>query len=226
MRGFAPLPQTTVAPLLTSIGRYQILRLLAEGGLASVFVGWDPKIASQVAIKLYRGNNDNTGNLTRTPDLARSVDERLKRTAQVAHLIARLRHSSIVPIIEVGDREGAPFVAMEFVEGQILSDIIRTRTTLTTSRKLELMGQLCDGLGYVHDAGIIHLNLKPAHLIIDSEGRLKIVGFGLARHADPSDAIRPGEIGTPWYMSPEQMMDRPVDRRSDIFSVATIPCNR
>jgi serine/threonine protein kinase len=126
-------------------------------------------------------------------------------------------------IYDVGDHEGQPFIAMEFIQGQTLSEVIRQRMTLPTIRKLELMSELCDGLGFAHKAGVIHRDIKPANVMVDHEGLLKILDFGIARVAESTGMTQAGMlIASLNYMSPEQVTGQPVDSRSDIFAVGAV----
>jgi serine/threonine-protein kinase len=193
--------------LPAAIDRYRIAGLIGRGRRSTLYRAWDPKLDRHVAIKLHQSNDN---------DLR-------QRLAREARLVARLQHPNIVRIHDIGDYEGRLFTVMELVEGRALSEIISQRAPLAATRKLELMSELCDGLGFVHDAGVVHRNIKPANLMVEDEGRLKLLDFGLARSSEPSDPAPAGRIvGTLNYMSPEQMTGQPVDRRSDIFAVGAV----
>jgi len=190
-----------------NIGRYQVVRAIGQGGMGALYLAWDPKLERQIAIKLLRGDDD----------------ELRERFAREARSVARLRHPNIVMIYDVGDHEGQPFIAMEFIQGQTLSEVIRQRTMLPTLRKVELMAELCDGLGFAHKSGVIHRDIKPANVMVDHEGLLKILDFGIARLAESAGMTQAGMlIGTLNYMSPEQVTGQPVDSRSDIFAVGAL----
>jgi tetratricopeptide (TPR) repeat protein/predicted Ser/Thr protein kinase len=190
-----------------SIGRYQVVRPIGQGGMGSLYLVWDPKLERQIAIKLLKDDDD-------------ELRERFSREARAA---ARLRHPHIVTIFDVGDHDGQPFIAMEFVQGETLGDVIRQRQPLPVSRKLELIEELCDGLGFAHKAGIVHRDIKPANIMVDLEGSLKILDFGIARAAESVGMTQAGMlIGTLNYMSPEQVSGLTVDQRSDIFAVGSV----
>ncbi|MCC7044007.1 MAG: serine/threonine protein kinase, partial [Acidobacteria bacterium] len=191
----------------TSIGRYEILGSIGRGGMGSLYLALDPKLDRQLAIKLLRDDDDD-------------LRERFAREARAA---ARLRHPNIVTIFDVGEHEGQPFIAMEYIQGQTLGEIVRGNVAMPLVRKLELMESLCDGLGFAHKGGIIHRDIKPANLMLDADGSLKILDFGIARASESSGMTQAGMlIGTLNYMSPEQVSGQPVDLRSDLFAVGAV----
>jgi formylglycine-generating enzyme required for sulfatase activity/tetratricopeptide (TPR) repeat protein/predicted Ser/Thr protein kinase len=195
-----PLPFST-------IGRYQVVSRLGEGGMGTLYLVWDPVLERQIAIKLLRGDDD---------DLR-------KRFAREARSVARLRHPNIVTIYDVGDHEGQPFIAMEYIQGQTMAELVRDRVQVPMVRKLELIAELCDGLGFAHRAGIVHRDIKPANIMIDHEGLLKVLDFGIARMAEAAAMTQSGMlVGTLNYMSPEQILGEPIDSRSDIFAVGLV----
>jgi eukaryotic-like serine/threonine-protein kinase len=196
----------------TSIGRYQVIRTLGEGGMGSVFLARDPAIDRHVAIKLMRTGFDDP-----------SLRERFAREAKS---IGRLHHSNIVTIFDVGEHQGEPFIAMEYVEGQTLSHLVRHPEIGSLDDRIAWIDGICAGLHYAHRAGIIHRDIKPANIMVDADGGVKILDFGIARgtasgvtHA----ATQAGTVlGTLNYMSPEQLSGRPVDHRTDIFSAGAV----
>jgi serine/threonine protein kinase len=196
----------------TSIGRYQVIRTLGEGGMGSVFLARDPAIDRHVAIKLMRTGFDDP-----------SLRERFAREAKS---IGRLHHSNIVTIFDVGEHQGEPFIAMEYVEGQTLSHLVRHPEIGSLDDRIGWIDGICAGLHYAHRAGIIHRDIKPANIMVDADGGVKILDFGIARgtasgvtHA----ATQAGTVlGTLNYMSPEQLSGRPVDHRTDIFSAGAV----
>ena len=193
----------------TVIGRYQILKSIGGGGMGSLFLARDPKIGNRhVAIKLLREGFD-------SPELR----ERFTREADAA---GGLHHVNIVTIFDVGEFDGQPFIAMEYIEGETLTDVINRRAALPLGRKLQLMEELCAGLRYAHRAGIVHRDIKPANIMIDQEGVLKILDFGIARLGSSSMTKTGMVIGTLNYMAPEQMAGQPVDARADIFSAGAL----
>ncbi len=193
----------------TTIGRYQIVNRLGAGGMGSVYLARDPDLDRLVAIKLVKDD------LSDDPDLR----ERFSREARSA---ARLRHPNIVTIFDIGEERGQPFIAMEYLHGESLLDIVRKRTPLDVSLVLRWMEDLCAGLAHAHQAGIVHRDIKPANMMIDQDGLLKVVDFGIARLGD-SQVTRDGVlVGTINYMSPEQIQGKGADARSDIFAVGAV----
>ena len=189
-----------------SIGRYEITGRLGRGGMGMVFRGRDPKIGRQVAIKLLHVDDAN----------------QRERFLQEAQSAGRLKHPNIVTIYDFGEHEGKPFIVMEFVEGVTLAEEISHRSDWPLSQKLDLIEALAEGLEYAHVRGIVHRDVKPANLMLDQEGVLKILDFGIARVSN-SGLTKVGMLmGTPNYMSPEQIEGKTVDRRSDIFAVGVV----
>ena len=196
----------TAAPL--NIGRYQVTDRLGHGGMGTVFLARDPSLERFVAIKLMRQGFD-------TPDMR-------ERFVREARAVAGLRHPCIVTLFEYGDHNGQPFIVMEYVTGKTLAALIAERTPMTLARQLQLIEDLCRGLEHAHKAGIIHRDVKPANIMVDGEGILKILDFGIAKQGHAGVTRITGLVGTPKYMAPEQISGKPVTRRSDIFSVGLV----
>ena len=195
-------------PLPTTIGRYHIRAFIARGGMGTVYLAWDPSLDRQLAIKLLR-EADN--------------EELRIRFTREAKSAASLRHRNIVTVFDVGHEGTRPFIAMEYVNGQTLADLIKGHTQLSTTRKLRLVEDLCDGLAYAHGRGIVHRDVKPANLMLDADGVLKILDFGIARAVTDSGMTQTGLlVGSLNYMSPEQVAGNPVDGRSDEFAVGAV----
>jgi serine/threonine-protein kinase len=180
-----------------------------------VYLATDPRLQRTVAIKILSAVGGDSAN-----------EELRERFAREARSVAALKHNHIVTIYDIGEDQGRPFIAMEFLDGETLGEMIRRRAPLTISRKLQLIGELCSGLGYAHRNGIVHRDIKPANLMVTAEGTLKILDFGLARvtaELTSTGLTRHGAMmGTPFYMSPEQIDGTPVDHRSDIFAVGLV----
>ena len=188
------------------IGRYDILDRIGFGGMGMVFRGRDPHIGRMVAIKLLRVADED-------------LHDRFLREAQSA---GSLKHPNIVTIYDFGEHEGAPYIIMEYVEGTTLAEHIKQNIPLTLARKLELLEELAAGLEYAHNKGVVHRDVKPANVMVDREGILRILDFGIARMTD-SGLTQTGMImGTPNYMSPEQVEGKASDRRSDIFAAGLV----
>lgn len=193
----------------TTIGRYQVIKRLGTGGMGSVFLARDPELDRQVAIKLVKD------------DLAEDAELR-ERFLREARSAARLRHQNIITVFDIGDHDGRPFIAMEYIPGESLGDVVRRRTPIDLQRVLCWMESLCSGLSHAHRAGIVHRDIKPANLMVDADGILKIVDFGIARLGD-SQLTRDGVlVGTVNYMAPEQLLGSASDYRADIFAVGAV----
>jgi serine/threonine protein kinase len=196
------------------IGRYQIKSLIGRGGMGNLYLAHDPNTDRLVALKLLNATLDSS--------------ELRERFAREARALAALNHPNIVNIYDTGEFDDSPFIVMEYVRGEALDEMIKRRAPLSVAQKLKLMSELCAGLAQAHEAGIIHRDIKPANLMVDQQGRLKILDFGIARVAE-GNRTRVGPItqvnmmiGTPGYMSPEQIEGGEVDHRSDIFAVGAV----
>lgn len=179
--------------------------------MGSIYLARDPKIGNrQVVLKVLREGFDNP--------------EMRERFAREANAAGGLRHVNIVTIFDVGEYEGQPFIAMEYIKGTTLTDVIARREALPMARKLQWMEELCAGLHYAHKAGVVHRDIKPANIMIDEDGLLKIVDFGIARLRSAGTGMtRTGTVmGTLNYMAPEQMAGLPVEAQADIFSFGAV----
>ena len=191
------------------IGRYEIQRRLGTGGMGSLYLARDPGLDRLVAIKLLKDDFQD--------------DEDLReRFAREARSVARLRHPNIVIVFDVGEDEGRPFMAMEYIAGETLTHVLRRDPPLPLARRLGLMEELCAGLAHAHGAGIVHRDIKPANLMLDGEGVLKILDFGIARLGNSGMTQDGMMMGSVNYMSPEQIVGRGVDHRTDIFATGAV----
>ena len=191
-----------------TIGRYQILRFIGRGGMGEVYVARDPVLEREVAVKLISGEID--------------TDRSRQRLVLEARAAGRLQHPNIVTIFDAGEHEDQPFIAMEFVRGETLGNLIRRQAPMTLVRRLELIEHACAGLAHAHRAGVVHLDIKPDNLMLDETGVVKVLDFGIARVLK-SDLLVTRQLGgTLRYMSPEQIENRPLDRRSDVFSLGCV----
>ena len=198
---------------MKSIGKYNILRELGRGAMGIVYEGVDPYIGRKVAIKTIRFD------VLTAPAEQQEAQQRFMREARSA---GNLSHPSIVTIYEVGEHEGMSFIAMEFIEGESLEAMIAARRKLPIGSVVELIAQLGDALDYAHRNGVVHRDIKPANILVDSEGRPKIVDFGIARIASSSLTQTNTVLGTPSYMAPEQIAGQKVDHRADLFALGAI----
>jgi eukaryotic-like serine/threonine-protein kinase len=198
-----------MSKVAASIGKYEVLRLLGSGAMGTVYEARDPVLERRVAVKVL------------APELARQHDlrERFLREAQAA---GRLRHPNIVQVYDVGESNGRQFLAMEFVGGSDLERVIQD-VPLSIEWKLDLLRQLCEGLGHAHAHGVVHRDVKPANIRVTPTGDVKIMDFGVAQLQSATGLTKRGLVlGSVHYISPEQVEGKPVDARSDIFSVGAI----
>ena len=193
---------------MDTIGKYKIVRVIGEGGMGKVYEAIDPMIGRRVAIKT----------ISLTVETDAEARARFFREAQAA---GQLSHPNLITIHDIGDADGTPYIVMEFLEGADLNRKIR-RDFLSYDAKMQIMIDVCEGLAFAHAHEIVHRDIKPANIFITTNGRAKILDFGLARGA-LSDVTQTGKIvGTPNYMSPEQIRDDGVDHRSDIFAAGVV----
>lgn len=193
---------------MDTIGKYTLVRVIGEGGMGRVFEAIDPIIGRHVAIK------------TISLDVATDAEARARffREAQAA---GQLSHPNLITIHDIGDDAGTPYIVMEFLEGLDLSRKIR-QERLSYDTKMQIMVDVCEGLAFAHHHAIVHRDIKPANIFVTTNGRVKILDFGLARSA-LSDVTRTGKIlGTPSYMAPEQIRGGDVDQRADIFATGAV----
>jgi serine/threonine-protein kinase len=175
-----------------------------------VYEASDPNLGRTVALKTIFANNIGTN-----PE---EVAQRFKNEARAA---GGLSHSNIVTVFDAGEHDGLLYIAMEFLEGQTLEQFLTQRRTMAPERAIDIVRQICAALDYAHAKGIVHRDIKPANVMLAPNGSVKITDFGIARTAEAITMT--GQVmGTPHYMSPEQVRGRPVDGRSDLFSVAVM----
>ena len=198
---------------LKKLGRFEILREIGKGAMGQVFLAHDPKIDRHVAIKtivLPPGTSE---------DEARETSERFLREAQAA---GKLLHPNIVTIFDVGEEDGISFIAMEYIDGSTLEKHTRSDQLLVPARVLDLIGQAAAALDHAHTNKIVHRDVKPANLMIMKNGVLKVTDFGLAKNPSANLTQAGVLLGTPSYMSPEQIQGRELDGRSDLFSLGVV----
>ncbi len=194
------------------IGPYVFRRVAGKGGMAHVVLASDPD-GNPVAVKVLKANRVSTGLL------------RFKREFRA---LARLRHPNIIRVDAYGDLWGHPYIAMEFVEGTDLHQLIHAfRGYLPADRWRrceEILVDLCRALAYIHRRGLVHRDLKPSNILIDNEGRCKLTDFGIVKDLDPSADLQQSTtlVGTWAYASPEQIQGQPIDHRSDLYSLGII----
>lgn len=190
------------------LGPYRIQKNIGRGGMGHVFLAEHEDTKQRVALKVL------------SPELATHADF-VARFHREARLLAALDDDRVARVFFSGAAEGVPFFAMEFVEGRNLEELLRDEGRLPPPRAIELMAATAQGLAAAAKRGLIHRDVKPTNLLLDAKGRLKLVDFGLARTVDSESrlTVTGTVIGTPYYLSPEQALGKPVDVRSDIYSL-------
>ena len=191
------------------IGRYRIVRRIGRGAMGVVYEAHDEVMGRRVGLKVLMAD------LEGDPDT-------LARFHREAKAAARLVHPNIITIFDAGEDKGRSFIAMQLLEGWPLADYLKRPEAAPLERKLDLMIQICEGLAAAHSQGVIHRDLKPNNLFVQTDGPLKIYDFGVARLAESNMTAVGTMIGTPDYMSPEQARGSQVDARSDIFSTGSV----
>ena len=199
---------------LKTVGRYQILKKLGQGSRGAVYLGKDPYIERQVAIKIYR-----------LPDgiSPREVEAYKKRFFVEAQSAGGLTHPNIVAIYDAELHQGLCYIAMEYVDGPTLEKFCDPHNLLPLERVLRIALSTCRGLEYAHQNGVIHRDIKPSNIMLGSAGQVKITDFSVAYvvKVNRSTLVK-GLYGSPGYMSPEQVREEPVTKRSDLFSLGSV----
>ena len=188
--------------MLEQIGRYEIKRELGRGGMATVYLAYDPIIQRLVAIKLLPRQ------FTHDPKF-------LDRFEREGRTIAKLEHPAIVSVYDFGEHGDTPYLVMRYMAGGSLRGRLNGGP-LSLEEIAPALERLAPALDYAHELGIVHRDLKPANILFDYEGRPYLADFGIARLADATGSMT--AIGTPGYMSPEQVRGRPVDKRTDVWA--------
>ncbi|HEY1438487.1 MAG TPA: serine/threonine-protein kinase [Casimicrobiaceae bacterium] len=198
--------------VISSLGKYEIRREIGRGAMGVVYEGYDPFIKRVVALKTIRADQ-------LASEDSENVIARFRREAQAA---GRLSHPNIVSIYDFGEEAGTWFIAMEFIRGRELKECFEANERFTTASIVKIMSQILDALDYSHRQGVIHRDIKPANIFMLPDGSVKVGDFGIA-HIEASNLTQVGAVmGTPAYMSPEQILGLPVDGRSDLFSAGVI----
>ncbi len=200
-----------------TLGRYQLKKVLGKGAMGIVYEALDPKLHRDVAIKTILINQLDE-------DTAKDFSMRFVREA---HAVARLNHPNIVQVYDFGEEAGIAFLVMEFIRGTELKSSLSGNQLIDRKECVRVMCELLDALDFAHEAGVIHRDIKPANVMLDSQGRAKLTDFGVARLTDSDktsvERTQAGTmVGTPAYMSPEQIQGQRIDRRTDIFSAGII----
>ena len=198
--------------MISQLGRYNIIGELGQGAMGTVYKAVDPLIDRIVAIK--------TINLSLAMD---EKDEYESRFYQEAKAAGRLSHPNIVTIYDVGKSGEIAYIAMEFLQGRELRDVLNDGKRMPVEQVINVVAQVAQGLAYAHEHGIVHRDVKPSNIMIVRDGHVKITDFGIARMASAAVRTQTGMVlGSPKYMSPEQVVGKLTDQRSDIFSLGVM----
>jgi serine/threonine-protein kinase len=195
-----------------TLGRYEIEKELGRGAMGTVFLGKDPKINRFVAIKTLRLDEVDA-------EAAAEVKERFFREAESA---GRLNHPNIVTIHDAGEEQELGYIAMEVLDGKDLKEWCRKDTLLPVKQVLEIVAEVAEALDYAHSQNVVHRDIKPANIMMQKDGTVKVTDFGIARITTSSKTQTGVLLGTPSYMSPEQITSTKVDGRADIFSLGVV----
>ena len=211
-------PRTSGGPVTrnppTLLGRYRVEAQIGRGSMGAVYLGHDPQIGRQVAIKTLALSREFSG------DKLVEARERFFREAETA---GRLQHPDIVTIFDAGEAQDLAYIAMEFIKGHDLQMHATPNRLLPLPQTLDIVARVAEALAHAHSQGVVHRDIKPANVMIDTDaGLVKVMDFGVARITDASRTRTGLVLGTPSYMSPEQMAGRSVDGRSDLYSLGVM----
>lgn len=226
-RGVAPTAATSAATVApggaraaasgprlgtTFAGRYDVLSVLGRGGMGAVYQVLDRELDEEVALKVL------------TPEAFAEGTQAVQTLKQEIRLARKITHQNVVRTHDLGEADGLRFLTMEYVPGTTLRELLDRRGAVALAPGLQIAKQLCRGLTAIHEAGIIHRDIKPQNIMVLPNGVVKVMDFGIARTADGSDqASLDGQtVGTPHYMSPEQALGRELDARSDLYTVGVV----
>ncbi len=195
-----------------TLGRYEILKEIGRGAMGTVFLGKDPRINRNVAIKTMPYGEIEPHEL----------DEFKTRFFREAEAAGKLSHPNIVAIYDAGEEHDMAYIAMELLEGCELTDYCRSDNLLPVKQVVEIVTAVASALDYAHREGVIHRDIKPSNIMLVKDQQVKVTDFGIARVIDASQTQTGITLGTPSYMSPEQVSGKKVDGRSDLFSLGIV----
>jgi serine/threonine protein kinase/beta-lactam-binding protein with PASTA domain len=190
-------------------GRYRVLGRLGIGGMATVYLAEDSSLGRKVALKVMAERYAEDGEFV----------ERFRREAQAA---ARLNHPNIIAVYDRGEADGRPYIAMEYLQGRTLKQVIQKEGQLPPERAIAIAMQVLAGLRYAHEHGVVHRDVKPHNVLVGDDGRIKVTDFGIAHAGDPQMTEVGSIVGTAQYLSPEQARGRAVGPQTDIYSLGVV----
>jgi beta-lactam-binding protein with PASTA domain/predicted Ser/Thr protein kinase len=190
-------------------GRYRVLGRLGVGGMATVYLAEDSSLGRKVALKVMAERYAEDGEFV----------ERFRREAQAA---ARLNHPNIIAVYDRGEANGRPYIAMEYLQGRTLKQVIQKDGPLPAERAIAVAMQVLAGLRYAHEHGVVHRDVKPHNVLVGDDGRIKVTDFGIAHAGDPQMTEVGSIVGTAQYLSPEQARGRTVGPQTDIYSLGVV----
>jgi eukaryotic-like serine/threonine-protein kinase len=209
----ASILNATMPEEIRKIGRYDILEIIGKGSMGLVYKAQDPKINRLLAIKTIRFSDEFD------EDVIQEIKDRFFREAEIA---GRLSHPSIVTIHDLGEDQDLTYMAMEYLEGKDLENFVSKKNLLPLRKVLDVVASVAEALDFAHNMGVIHRDIKPANIRLLKSGGVKVTDFGIARAISSSRTKTGVILGTPNYMSPEQIMGQKIDPRSDIFSLGVL----
>jgi serine/threonine-protein kinase len=204
---------STASPTPATLGRYKVLKELGRGAMSVVYLGKDPKIHRFVAIKTLRLDSG---------DDSKDLQEFKTRFYREAESTGRLCHPNIVTIYDAGEEEGVAFIAMEYLEGTTLKERCRKEALLPPSEAIDIVATAAEALDHAHAQGIVHRDIKPANIMVTKARQVKVMDFGIAKMPNTTKTTTGVMLGTPSYMSPEQVLGKPVDGRTDLYSLGLV----
>ena len=194
----------------TFVSRYEIIEELEKGGMGKVYRVFDRKLEEEVALKIIK------------PEIASNGDS-IDRFSNELKFARKVAHRNVCKMYDLGEKDGTRYITMEYVPGESLKSMIGMMGQLSATQVVFIAKQVCEGLAEAHRLGVVHRDLKPSNIIVDREGNARILDFGIARSLEAKSITGPGVmIGTPAYMSPEQVDAKQADKRSDIYSLGVI----
>lgn len=202
--------QKHMAEATKNIGRFKIVRLLGKGAQSLVYLAIDPSLEREVALKTLHFSEESDRR------------ERVRALIQEAHLVSQLHHPNIVPIFEIGEHEGDPYLVFEYINGQSLAELLRKRGALPANEAVEIMICVLAAVAHAHKSGIIHRDLKPSNILIDPEGIPRVMDFGISTRISEDPLENHGLSGTPSYMAPEYIQSMTISATNDIFASGLI----